>query len=591
MRVVSDPGSSSEAHPSSIAIEIDIATATNNRVINNNNSSPGIKRRRSRRRRPSLLPPTEGTSVLEFTKAEWKEMNPSLPSLLLPWAFLVVMAVSSTVFKYSDAFSDPLDFDLSEGSLERMMLLEDSTGSSIAYDFSSGGAAEQDHHSFHSDHRNLGHHHHPALFPLTTSDYLGFFLATIGLMVAAGGGIGGGGILVPIFSLVHGFSAKHAIPLSNVTVFGGAVANTLLNARKRHPLADRPLVDWDLILVMEPLTIGGALIGAFLNKVLPEAILMVMLVILLSFTAYSSLTKAVKMYKIESMHLREQGFREDGTKESELTRLAHDQDDDVDASESLLEDAEYQESDDIHHDEDNNDNYKSSKNASQEKDVDEEDMEEEELLETEASKKEQLAQILEEERIVPKTNIQILVVMFIVVLAMNLLKGGGAFRSPIGIVCGSKSFWIANALMLGWIITISLFVRAYLVNRYRIKHRVGYQYVEGDIKWDPRATIVYPSVCCLAGFFAGMFGVGEFCPFLFLRAEYSCNGDVDCNAQVTDTFFFVFFMSCRRWDCQGTTDAGHGCASSRFLGGLGMYDSIHELYSHHILCRIWLVGI
>jgi hypothetical protein len=70
----------------------------------------------------------------------------------------------------------------------------------------------------------------------------------------AGGGIGGGGMLVPIYILVLQFSPRHAIPLSNITVFGGAVANTLLNVQKRHPLADRPLVDWDLILVMEPLS-------------------------------------------------------------------------------------------------------------------------------------------------------------------------------------------------------------------------------------------------------------------------------------------------------------------------------------------------
>ena len=88
-------------------------------------------------------------------------------------------------------------------------------------------------------------------FPLTTSDYTGFVCAVCGLMVAAGGGIGGGGILVPIYILVMGFSPKNAIPLSNVTVFGGAVANTYLNSKKRHPLADRPMVDWDLIMIME----------------------------------------------------------------------------------------------------------------------------------------------------------------------------------------------------------------------------------------------------------------------------------------------------------------------------------------------------
>ena len=130
-------------------------------------------------------------------------------------------------------------------------------------------------------------------------------------------------------------------------------------------------------------------------------------------------------------------------------------------------------------------------------------------METEASKKAQLEEILEEEKHVPMTNIRILVVMFVVVLTINLLKGGGAFRSPVGIVCGSTSFWVANGVVLLWIIVISLFVRAYLVNRYKIKQRVGYQYVEGDIKWDSRATVVYPCICALAGFFAGMFGVGK----------------------------------------------------------------------------------
>jgi hypothetical protein len=31
-----------------------------------------------------------------------------------------------------------------------------------------------------------------------------------------------------------------------------------LNLPKRHPDADRPLIDWDLILLMEPITMAGA---------------------------------------------------------------------------------------------------------------------------------------------------------------------------------------------------------------------------------------------------------------------------------------------------------------------------------------------
>jgi len=102
----------------------------------------------------------------------------------------------------------------------------------------------------------------------------------------------------------------------------------------------------------------------------------------------------------------------------------------------------------------------------------------------------------------------VLVTLFVVVLTINLLKGGGGFPSPVGIQCGSRGFWTANFIMLGWILLISILVRVYLVKRYEQKERCGYRYVEGDIKWDGRATIVYPFLCCFAGFFAGMFGVG-----------------------------------------------------------------------------------
>lgn len=76
--------------------------------------------------------------------------------------------------------------------------------------------------------------------------------------------------------------------------------NMVMNVPKRHPSADRPLVDWDLILIMEPLTIGGALAGSFLNKILPEWLLVICLVLLLTYTAQSTLKKGLRVYQIES---------------------------------------------------------------------------------------------------------------------------------------------------------------------------------------------------------------------------------------------------------------------------------------------------
>lgn len=313
------------------------------------------------------------------------------------------------------------------------------------------------------------------------------------------------GMLVPIYILVMGFSPKHAIPLSNITVFGGSVANTLLNTRKRHPNADRPLVDWDLILVMEPLTIAGALIGAFLNKVLPELLLTVLLVVLLSVTAYKSLKKAIKMYEAETLAMQKRGSTST-TGESELTRMAAEQEgsDNSEAGDKLLDNMEEQEE--------------------QQEEENEEKAAQAKQLNRERQKiQDELDQILEDERYTPSANLSILVTLFVVVLAINLLKGGGAFPSPVGIRCGSTAFWMANAIMLGWILVISAFVRQYLLRKYEAKKRCNFQYVEGDIQWDGRATVVYPCICCLAGFFAGMFGVGAYGSFLSVIRFLQCH--------------------------------------------------------------------
>jgi len=102
------------------------------------------------------------------------------------------------------------------------------------------------------------YHHHKDLFPMDSSDFWGTLTVTLGLLVAAAGGIGGGGILVPLLILIFNFSPKFAVPLSNFTIVGSSITNMVLNIPKRHPECDRPLVDWDLILVMEPLTMAGA---------------------------------------------------------------------------------------------------------------------------------------------------------------------------------------------------------------------------------------------------------------------------------------------------------------------------------------------
>mmetsp|Transcript_10742 Transcript_10742/g.23824 ORF Transcript_10742/g.23824 Transcript_10742/m.23824 type:complete len:563 (+) Transcript_10742:112-1800(+) len=368
---------------------------------------------------------------------------------------------------------------------------------------------------------------HDSLIPLQTSDIVGFICAALGLIIAAGGGIGGGGILVPIYILILGFMPKHAIPLSNVTVFGGAIGNTLRNSRKRHPTADRPLIDWDLMLVMEPPTLAGALIGANLNKMLPETVLAVLLVLLLSVTAYGTLKKARKMYQKETEEIKRQnvGTRtvavdsttmisdskfEDGRDEylllNENDALSSDEEVDFPESNNLTGlslhnfDNSYNPSTLRHH------GSSSLSSIPIDDHIEEEDSNDNNF--PEFGNPVSLQHIIEEEQHPKRRNVCLIVVMFLIVLLINILKGGGGFESPLGIECGSPTFWVAQGLLLVWILFISWLGRRSLLKDTEIKTQAGYMYLDEDLQWDRKSTVIYPLISTIAGFCAGMFGIG-----------------------------------------------------------------------------------
>jgi len=140
---------------------------------------------------------------------------------------------------------------------------------------------------------------------LASKEVLSVVLAFLTIFIATGAGVGGGGILVPLYTLVLGVG-RDAVPLSNATIFGASIVNMILYGKERHPLAQRPLVDWDLILAMEPMTILGALLGSYLNKIAPTWLTSVCLTTLLALTTNRMIRKAGKVYAREELSLRHQ---------------------------------------------------------------------------------------------------------------------------------------------------------------------------------------------------------------------------------------------------------------------------------------------
>jgi uncharacterized membrane protein YfcA len=156
--------------------------------------------------------------------------------------------------------------------------------------------------------------HHKPLLPPRPSDVVIFLLGALTLFAAAGGGIGGGTLFVPLFTVVGGFAPTNAVALSNITVFGGAIANFLLNVRRPYARALRalprnalsgvkrppPLIDMDVILMMEPATLVGALVGGYVHRLLPSWLLLTLLSALLTFLAWQLLQKGASTYAAET---------------------------------------------------------------------------------------------------------------------------------------------------------------------------------------------------------------------------------------------------------------------------------------------------
>mmetsp|Transcript_7424 Transcript_7424/g.16833 ORF Transcript_7424/g.16833 Transcript_7424/m.16833 type:complete len:511 (-) Transcript_7424:177-1709(-) len=335
----------------------------------------------------------------------------------------------------------------------------------------------------------------PPIFPFRwPQDYLGFGCAILGLLLAAGGGIGGGGILVPTYILVLEFPVKHAIPLASVTVLGGAIANNALNIRKVHPdHPERPAIDWDLILLLQPATIAGALIGADLNEELPEIALLVLMLLLLSVTAYKTLSKAFKMYREEDHNLACMSF----ICAEDTTRRQVENEFEMEGMQASKEDIDmynlYEDVTKAPKIEDDEELIAKERNGT--------DMEVNNKTHSDYDESDRIAI----KRQCIKDAIK-LVSLFSVVTLLDLLQGtpDGGGGGPIGLIsCGASCYWVSEVLMFLCIALFSLYVRSSIIAR----QESGGPIIS-EIHWNNHNTVVYPSLSIIAGLVAGMFGIG-----------------------------------------------------------------------------------
>ncbi|KAG6977757.1 hypothetical protein JG688_00000068 [Phytophthora aleatoria] len=121
---------------------------------------------------------------------------------------------------------------------------------------------------------------------------LGILLAALVVLIASGAKIGGGAVLDAVYILVLKLGPDEAIPLASITVFGGAVCDFFLNLWKKPINSNFPLINWDFMLMMQPMLLMGAAFGASMISWFSTWLLTIALIVYLVYVGKKAFKKA-----------------------------------------------------------------------------------------------------------------------------------------------------------------------------------------------------------------------------------------------------------------------------------------------------------
>ena len=131
----------------------------------------------------------------------------------------------------------------------------------------------------------------PTLIGLFIISYLVSILSVLG-------GISGGAMIIPLFSLLLDRDVKDLVFFSLVIICGGAIVRAGYFLKKRHNLAEnRYLTNYELTRLTIIFTSSTSFLGYALNRVLPNIVILILIVITMSVLIFTTIKNTIKVYK------------------------------------------------------------------------------------------------------------------------------------------------------------------------------------------------------------------------------------------------------------------------------------------------------
>ncbi|KAG0468868.1 hypothetical protein HPP92_018196 [Vanilla planifolia] len=138
---------------------------------------------------------------------------------------------------------------------------------------------------------------------VASGGWLNHWLPLVQLLEALGSW--GGGIFVPMLTLIIGFDPKTSTAISKCMIMGAAGSTVYYNLRLRHPTMELPIIDYDLALLFQPMLMLGISIGVAFNVMFPDWMVTVLLIILFLGTSTKALFKGIETWRKESLLKKE----------------------------------------------------------------------------------------------------------------------------------------------------------------------------------------------------------------------------------------------------------------------------------------------
>ncbi|KAG2382157.1 hypothetical protein C9374_005359 [Naegleria lovaniensis] len=344
--------------------------------------------------------------------------------------------------------------------------------------------------------------YHKDLFPrFSYLDAISTVFSFLGSVLASVAGIGGGGVIVPLLEAAGQFPPQLAVPISKTMIFGAAISNFIALSLKRHPHADRPLINYDVTLLLQPMSLIGVLVGVLFNTMFPAWLMVLLSAIILTIMTITTTIRAVQMWKSESASRSNHLSNHPSSSDAHYTQ--------INETESPQSDSESETTFDRPK---NSTPQPGNSNILETSLLDEDQLEKIEQEKIEQEEKQRYARkLIHEEKGTPFMKLFILVLCWIIVFALTIMRGGHGAPSVLQIPYCSPWYWVLFSLMFPIMIFITILVAVYLLKKHQERQALvgsGYKFVQGDIRYTLWTVSAYPFFAGFSGLVAGLLGVG-----------------------------------------------------------------------------------